>query len=76
MTTFSLLLSYLLVVTFIGLSSRGESNIKEAITDMDYSSCNLKEVPDDIKDYTDTLVKLVLESNTITELPLVRAFAV
>ena len=48
-----------------------ENEDQEPITEMDYSSCNLKEVPEDIKDYSDSLLKLVVESNTITELPLV-----
>nr|XP_009858785.2 uncharacterized protein LOC100178027 isoform X1 [Ciona intestinalis] len=41
----------------------------DQVTELDYCSTNLKEVPAEIWSYSATLTKLLLESNTITELP-------
>ncbi|CAK8675867.1 unnamed protein product [Clavelina lepadiformis] len=47
----------------------GNGEGRELVTEIDYCNSNLKEVPSDIWDHADTLVTLLLESNTITELP-------
>ena len=39
------------------------------MTELDYGSSNLKEVPEEIYEHSESLLKLSVESNTITELP-------
>ena len=60
---------YLMVCVILGRCDCGKDQEFEAITEMDYSSCNLKEMPVEIPDYSESLLNLSLESNTITELP-------
>ena len=55
-------------ILLLGRCSCGPMDEQETVTEMDYCSCNLEEIPVDVKDYKNSLVKLSLESNTITEL--------
>ena len=46
-----------------------EEEEEEVILEADYCSCNLKDFPDSLWQYSKTLTKLVLESNSIEFLP-------